>query len=39
MTWALTLVVFHSVQLPSLGAGAVMLPHSEKIKRFNAASF
>src|SRR5208337_5531009 len=32
MTWALALAVSWSMQMPSSGAGAVMLPHSDKNK-------
>ncbi len=34
MTWALALAVSRSMQAPSSGAGAMMLPHSEKNKPF-----
>jgi hypothetical protein len=34
MTWALALAVSHSMRLPSSGAGAVMLPHSDRAKPF-----
>jgi phage FluMu gp28-like protein len=39
MTWALALAVARSMQMPSPGTGAAMLPHSERIKPRSSSPF
>jgi hypothetical protein len=39
MTWALALAVSRSMRVPSSGAGAAMLPHSEKVKPMSSTPF
>jgi hypothetical protein len=39
MTWALALAVSRSMQVPSTGAGAIVLQHSEKPKHPTSTPF
>jgi hypothetical protein len=39
MTWALAFGVSRSIQVPSSGEGAVMLPHADKAKPLSSTPF
>jgi hypothetical protein len=39
MTWTLAIAVAHSMQMPSSGTGAVMLPRLERVNPFSSPPF